>query len=498
MSTTISPPSQAEELPPLLAVLAAGEATHAAGAAVAAARGCWGALPTSEVAGAFRAVMRLRALAEGAAADLVLEAWRRGVVAESGRADVTQWVRTQSEQAGAPITPSAAVAFATLIRVAEWGQDLSGGPVSPGTRGADPALAGPAAALTEAVTAGVVSTQVAARLSKDLTIIAARVPQPVAGIAMNALIECAARGDSPRELTFAREAVIANYGDEGTFDEEQKTAFEQREMSPWRRDELGRHVATIKLDADSHAILHAALNALSAPNPMRHAHESLDEAGRDHEPLGDELDVGSGAIAVDGVSEDGIGVDGTSERDERTASQRRADALIDLARVVGTDPALLSDHMRPGSASKAQVLVIMNLDDLRARTGCGVDAFGAPLSPAQVRRQACDAQIIPAVLGADSAPLDLGRAVRTASAAQHAHLRLRDRGCTFPGCDRPPSWCEAHHLIHWVDGGATSIDNLALLCGRHHTIVHQRHYTGRLHDGQMTWSKKSPPDAPWP
>ncbi|MEP7160563.1 MAG: DUF222 domain-containing protein [Dermatophilaceae bacterium] len=490
MTAIIGPPPQAEELPPLLAVLAAGEAIHAAGAAVAAAQGCWGALPTPEVAGAFGAVMRLRALAEGAAADMVLEAWRRGVIAESGHADVTQWVRIQSEQAGAPITPNAAVAFATLTRVAEWGKDASEGP---GTWGADPALAGPASALTDAVTAGIVSTQVAARLSKDLTIIAARVPQPVAGTAMNALIACAARGDSPRELTFAREAVIANYGEEGTFDEEQKIAFEQREMTPWRRDELGRHVATIKLDADCHAILHAALNALSAPNPMCHGQELYERARHDHEPLGDELDVESAGIGVGG-----IGVGGASERDERTASQRRADALIDLARVVGTDPALLSDHVRPGSASKAQVLVTMNLDDLRARTGCGVDAFGAPLSPAQVRRQSCDAQIIPAVLGADSAPLDLGRAVRTVTAAQHAYLRLRDRGCTFPGCDRPPSWCEAHHLIHWVDGGATSIDNMALLCGRHHTIVHQRHYAGRLHDGRITWCKKAPPDAPCP
>ncbi|WP_243866868.1 HNH endonuclease signature motif containing protein [Actinophytocola oryzae] len=59
----------------------------------------------------------------------------------------------------------------------------------------------------------------------------------------------------------------------------------------------------------------------------------------------------------------------------------------------------------------------------------------------------------------------------------------RDRGCVAPGCDRPPEWCDAHHLVHWSDGGATSIDNTALLCGYHHTLVHQGEWTARMIDG---------------
>ena len=70
--------------------------------------------------------------------------------------------------------------------------------------------------------------------------------------------------------------------------------------------------------------------------------------------------------------------------------------------------------------------------------------------------------------------LDLGPDVRLATPKQLQALWIRDQGCTFPGCSRPPSWCDAHHVWHWCDGGPTDLSNLALLCPRHHTIVHQK------------------------
>ncbi|MCA0438368.1 MAG: HNH endonuclease [Actinobacteria bacterium] len=126
-----------------------------------------------------------------------------------------------------------------------------------------------------------------------------------------------------------------------------------------------------------------------------------------------------------------------------------------------------------------------------AGRGYGLDGHGTPLTPATVRRLACDARIIPAVLGTDGAILDLGRAARLASPDQVRYLRLRDKCCTFPGCDRPPSWCEAHHLREWTtDLGETNVDNLALLCTRHHTDVHTRGLIGQLIDGTIRWRRR--------
>ena len=78
----------------------------------------------------------------------------------------------------------------------------------------------------------------------------------------------------------------------------------------------------------------------------------------------------------------------------------------------------------------------------------------------------------------------MGTDVRLFTAAQLKRLWLRDQHCTYPGCDMPASWCDAHHLVHWADGGPTNLANAALLCGRHHTVVHQRRYAARLVDDE--------------
>jgi Domain of unknown function (DUF222)/HNH endonuclease len=101
--------------------------------------------------------------------------------------------------------------------------------------------------------------------------------------------------------------------------------------------------------------------------------------------------------------------------------------------------------------------------------------WGSVLGPAATRRLACDASITRVVLGPDSQPLDVGRRTRLIPPAIRTALVVRDRGCTYPGCDRGPQWTDAHHVRHWSDGGPTSLDNLVLLCRRHHRAVHERH-----------------------
>jgi hypothetical protein len=99
-------------------------------------------------------------------------------------------------------------------------------------------------------------------------------------------------------------------------------------------------------------------------------------------------------------------------------------------------------------------------------------ADGTVVSIELARRIACDAEIIPAVLGSRSEVLDLGRAVRLATPAQRRALALHYRGCAFPGCTRPPGWTIAHHWKHWADGGSSDLANYLPLCERHHTVVH--------------------------
>jgi len=129
------------------------------------------------------------------------------------------------------------------------------------------------------------------------------------------------------------------------------------------------------------------------------------------------------------------------------------------------------------------------LDQLRNRTGAattigGLDA-GTLLAPDTVRRIACDAGVIPIVLGAEGEVLDWGRERRLFTPAQTKGLWLRDGGCTFPGCSAPPQWCDVHHLVHWADHGPTDLGNAALLCERHHTIVHSRRLAGHVADGHL-------------
>ena len=248
-----------------------------------------------------------------------------------------------------------------------------------------------------------------------------------------------AEGQGPREIRALRPALIAKYGHLGEFQRREDRLKHGTALSqPFDDDGMAEY--RLRLDPEGSAVLEAILGPLAAPQPS--------------------TEHGS---------------------DTRTSDQRRADALVEVCR-----RAAAAGGAAPATA-KAAVVVTMGYQDLLERTGAGTTLTGELLAPETVRKMACDAAIIPAVLGSQGEVLDLGRTVRLATPKQVQALWIRDRGCTFPGCSRPPAWCVAHHVWHWCDGGPTDLSNLALLCPRHHTIVHQKGYTATVTATGVTW-----------
>jgi hypothetical protein len=161
--------------------------------------------------------------------------------------------------------------------------------------------------------------------------------------------------------------------------------------------------------------------------------------------------------------------------DQRTPTQRRADALREVCGL-----ALATDQLPEHGGDRPQLVVTVPFDALTGQLGTGLLDTGQAISPERVRRLACDAQIIPAVLGGDGQVLDLGRSRRLFTGALRRALVLRDGGCAFPGCTRPPRWCQGHHILSWLLGGPTNVDNGCLLCGHHHRLVHHEGWQIRL------------------
>jgi hypothetical protein len=168
-------------------------------------------------------------------------------------------------------------------------------------------------------------------------------------------------------------------------------------------------------------------------------------------------------------------------RDPRDHGVRMWDALVEACRrLAGTDVPPSSHGSRP------RVVVTVDHDALRQRVvgdgsgSAGLGDLGSRLSAGAVRRLACDAEVLPVVLGGRSEVLDVGRARRLVTPPIWQALVIRDRHCAFPGCARPPVACDAHHLRHWADGGATALDNLVLLCRARHMTVHTTPWQVRL------------------
>jgi hypothetical protein len=151
-----------------------------------------------------------------------------------------------------------------------------------------------------------------------------------------------------------------------------------------------------------------------------------------------------------------------------TAGRRRAEALVDVCR----------SYLDRGEATvggeRPHVTVLVDLETLENRTGWVCELEHTGTVPAETaRRLACDAHLSRVITRGRSQPLDVGRMSRTVTVAQRRAVIVRDRQCRFPGCDRPPRWGDIHHIVHWADGGASDLDNLIVVCRRHHTLLHE-------------------------
>jgi len=155
--------------------------------------------------------------------------------------------------------------------------------------------------------------------------------------------------------------------------------------------------------------------------------------------------------------------------DERTAKQRRADAVGELAHHAMEQGTLPRRH-----SVKPHINLTMTLEGLKGELGvppADLD-LSLPISIRTAERLACDCTMS-RVLLADSTVIDVGRATRVVSPPTVPALRVRDKGCRFPGCDRQVNWSSPHHLIDWSRGGPSKLSNLVLLCYFHHRLVHE-------------------------
>jgi hypothetical protein len=154
----------------------------------------------------------------------------------------------------------------------------------------------------------------------------------------------------------------------------------------------------------------------------------------------------------------------------RSPARKRADALVDLCR-------WFLDHQQTqrGGRHRPHLNVVLNLElgDNLDEAAVARLLDGPPLDAVTLRRMLCDAGLHRYVTDGLSTILDYGRTTHTVSAAVSAALGIRDEHCRFPGCDRPITWCEAHHVRPWSKGGPTNLRNLCLLCSRHHHLVHR-------------------------
>ncbi|MEP6660229.1 MAG: DUF222 domain-containing protein, partial [Acidimicrobiales bacterium] len=172
----------------------------------------------------------------------------------------------------------------------------------------------------------------------------------------------------------------------------------------------------------------------------------------------------------------------------RTPEQRRADALVELADAYNAGTVT-------GGRERPQILVTVDVEQLAGRAaGRARLDTGETITIDAARRLACDGDIATVLLKGGSEILDFGRTRRVVSNTQYKALVIRDGGCRFPGCDRPPGWTQAHHIVEWPDGGPTDLDNLVLLCLTHHHLIHHQHW--RIEGNPTNLTIHPPQDGP--
>jgi hypothetical protein len=164
--------------------------------------------------------------------------------------------------------------------------------------------------------------------------------------------------------------------------------------------------------------------------------------------------------------------------DQRSHAERQAQAMVEVCGHV-----LDHGHVPHTGGGRPHLNVLVRLEDLENRCRAAVLDFGGVVSPESLRMLACDAAVVPIVLNGKGQPLDVGRMTRTIPDGLRRAVAARGGGCEFPGCGRPPSWCEVHHVTAWQDGRPTALHNTAMVCRVHHRLLHHSEWIVRIRDG---------------
>lgn len=249
------------------------------------------------------------------------------------------------------------------------------------------------------------------------------------------------------------------------------------DLQPWVVDELEPVLAETARELDPSKLRTAAEHCRHAFEPEKFLDVAEDayQARRFHisetfegrHVVDGEFDPEGGATIATAVH----AAETTSTDDPRTPAQRRADAMVAIAR------SYLDRRLaRTTGAECPHVNVTVELATLEGRAGTEAATLAwseQPISGEAVRRLACDAGVSRIITNGKSEPLDVGRRTRVVPAALRRAVIARDQHCVEVGCDRPPEWCDVHHIVHWVDGGRTELSNLELRCHPHHRDEHE-------------------------
>ncbi|MFD4367163.1 DUF222 domain-containing protein [Rhodococcus sp. NPDC058521] len=311
-------------------------------------------------------------------------------------------------------------------------------------------------AVGEALDAGLISIAHAGLVVRFCESPPPGMPEEALGACVEALL-AAARG--PAATSEGVRAVIAKL--ERIFESDAPPPGEDTDRNEFHASSTlnGRMSVKADLDAVTGEMLLAALSRLSAPRP---------------------------------------GTDGS--KDVRSPGKRRADGFTELLR------RYLASGVGPvEGGQKPQVTVSVKAADLAAHTKPVADrecadvftdpdhdhvgwaSWMGPLTINTTRMLACDCALSTVVVDAEGAPLDLGHTVRTVTGKQRRALVARDRGCAFPNCGAPASWCEGHHIVHWADHGPTDLNNLVLLCRFHHRLLHHSRWEVVMGTDRFPW-----------
>jgi hypothetical protein len=169
--------------------------------------------------------------------------------------------------------------------------------------------------------------------------------------------------------------------------------------------------------------------------------------------------------------------------EHRGYAERAGDAFLDVLKLAANCPDLPTHN-----GLRTEVAFTVSLETLRKALGDALLPGESYLAARDARRLACDAHILPAVMDGASKPLDVAVPAYAVPAHMRRALVLRDQGCTFPSCDRPASVSDAHHIVEWLRGGLTQIDNLVLLCSHHHRLIHRSEWTVALVNGRAMFT----------